>query len=51
VIQVPGTSAAARLRLTTYLPVIELLTEIRRTQPDRRLAMDLSRREIRIIDP
>lgn len=51
VIQVPGTWAAARLRLTTYLPVVEVLAEVRRTQSDRRVAIDLSRREIRIREP
>lgn len=51
VVQVPGVWARARVRFATYLPVIELLMEIRRTQPDHRVAMDLSRREIRIIDP
>ncbi len=51
VIQLPGTWAAARLRLTTYLPVIEVLAEMRSAQPDRRVAIDLSRRVIRIPEP
>jgi hypothetical protein len=51
VIQLPGTWAAARLRLTTYLPVIEVLAEVRSAQPDRRVAIDLSRRVIRIPEP
>jgi hypothetical protein len=51
VIQVPGTWAAARLRLTTYLPVIEVLARVRSAQPDCRLAIDLSRRVIRIPEP
>lgn len=51
VIQVPGTWAAARVRLTTYLPVIEVLAEVRRAQRDRRVAIDLSRRVIRIPEP
>lgn len=51
VIQVPGTWAAARVRLTTYLPVIEVLAEVRMAQPDRRVAIDLSRRVIRIPEP
>ena len=51
VIQVPGTWAAASLRLTTYLPVIEVLAEVRSTQPDRRVAIDLSHRVIRIPEP
>jgi hypothetical protein len=51
VIQVPGTWAAARLRLTTYLPIIEYLVEVRRSQADQRVAMNLSRREIRIHEP
>lgn len=51
VIQVPGTWATARVRLTTYLPVIEVLVEVRGAQPDRRVAIDLSRRVIRIPEP
>lgn len=51
VIQVPGTWAATRLRLMTYLPVIEYLVELRRAQADQRVAMNLSRREIRIHEP
>jgi hypothetical protein len=51
VIQPPGTWAAARVRLATYLPIIEVLAELRSTQPDRRVAIDLSRREIRIPEP
>lgn len=51
VIQVPGTWPAARLRLTTYLPVIEVIAELRLGQSDRRIAIDLSRREIRIREP
>ena len=47
VVQVPGTWAAAHARLTTYLPVVEL----RKTQSDRRIAIDLSQREIRIREP
>jgi hypothetical protein len=51
VIQLLGTWAAAHLRLTTYLPVIEVLAEVRSAQPDRRVAIDLSRRVIRIPEP
>lgn len=48
VIQVPGVWALARRRITNYLPVIEAVYAIRGVQPDRRVAMDLSQREIRI---
>ena len=51
VIQVPGEWAAARLRLTTYLPIVESLAALRGAQPDRRVAIDLSRRVIRIHEP
>jgi hypothetical protein len=51
VIQLPGTWVAARLRLTGYLPIIEVLAELRNSQPDRRVAIDLSRRVIRIPEP
>ena len=51
VIQLPGTWAAARLRLTTYLPVTEVLAEVRIAQADRRVAIDLSHRVIRIPEP
>lgn len=51
VIQPPGMWAAARLRLTTYLPVIEVLAEAPSAQQDRRVAIDLSRRVIRIPEP
>jgi hypothetical protein len=51
VVRVPGTWAAARLRLTKYLPVIEFLVELRQNQTDRRVAIDLSQREIRIREP
>jgi hypothetical protein len=51
VIQVPGTWSAARLRLITYLPVIEFLSMLRSEQPDRRVAIDLSQREMRIREP
>lgn len=51
VIQLPGTWATARVRLTTYLPVIEVLAQVRGAQPDRRVAIDLSRRVIRIPEP
>ena len=50
VIQVPGTWAATRPRLTTYLPVIEYLVEVRRARDDQHFAMNLSRREIRIYE-
>ena len=51
VVQVPGAWAMARLRITNYLPIIEALHALRSTQPDRRLAIDLSRRVIRIPEP
>jgi hypothetical protein len=51
VVQVPGTWAAARVSLATYLPIIEALAELRSTQPDRSVAIDLSRRVIRIPEP
>jgi hypothetical protein len=51
VIQLPGTWAAARLHLSTSLPIIEVLVELRSAQPDRRVAIDLSRRVIRIPEP
>jgi hypothetical protein len=51
VIQVPGTWIAAHVRLTTYLPVIEYLVALRRDQADQRVAINLSRREIRIHEP
>jgi hypothetical protein len=39
------------VRLTTYLPVIEYLVALRRAQADQRVAINLSRREIRIHEP
>jgi hypothetical protein len=51
VIQVPGARAMARLRLTNDLPIIEALCVFRGTQPDRRVAIDLSRRVILIPEP
>jgi hypothetical protein len=51
VVQVPGTWTMARLRLVTYLPVIEVILDLRRAEPDRRFAIDLSRAEIRIREP
>ncbi len=51
VIQVPGVWAMARLRITNYIPIIEALHALRSTQPDRRVAIDLSHRVIRIPEP
>ena len=51
VIQVPGAWAMARLRLTNELPIVEALYALRSTQSDRRLAIDLSQRVIRIPEP
>jgi hypothetical protein len=51
VIQVPGDWPMTRLRITHYLPVIEVVYELRRSQVDRRVAIDLSRKEIRIREP
>jgi hypothetical protein len=51
VLQVPGTWAMARMRITNYLPIIEALYVLRSAQPDRRVAIDLSRRVIRIPEP
>ena len=51
VIQVPGAWAMARLRITNYLPIIEALYALRAAQTDHRLAIDLSRRVIRIPEP
>lgn len=41
----------ARLRITNYLPIIEALYALRGAQSDRRVAIDLSRRVIRIPEP
>jgi hypothetical protein len=51
VIQVPESWAAARTRISSYLPIIEAVYALRRTQPDHRVAIDLSQREIRIWEP
>jgi hypothetical protein len=51
VIQVPGVWTMTRLRITNYLPIVEALYAIRGDQPDRRVAIDLSRRWIRIWEP
>ncbi len=51
VVQVPGVWAMARLRIANYLPIIEAVYLLRSGQPDRRVAIDLSRREIRIHEP
>jgi hypothetical protein len=51
VIQVPGVWAMARLRITDYLQLIEAVCQLRSGQPDRRVAIDLSQREIRIREP
>ena len=48
---VPGAWATARLWINTYLPVIEAVHMPRSAQPDRRVAIDLSQREIRIREP
>jgi hypothetical protein len=41
----------ARLRITDYLQLIEAVCQLRSGQPDRRVAIDLSQREIRIREP
>lgn len=51
VIQIAGAWPLAKLRITNYLPMVELLYEMRIGQPDCRVAIDLSRREIRIREP
>jgi hypothetical protein len=51
VIQVPGVWPTTRLRITDYLPIIEAVYILRSGQNDRRVAIDLSQREIRIREP
>jgi Domain of unknown function (DUF5615) len=51
VIQVPGVWSTTRLRITNYLPVIEAVYALRGGETDRRVAIDLSQREIRIREP
>ncbi len=50
VVQVPGEWAAARQRLLDYLPMIETVYRLRRSQPDQRLGVDLSQAQVRIHD-
>lgn len=49
VVQVPGTWAEVRPRITDYLPVIEQVYLLRLTQPDQRLGIDLCGATIRIL--
>jgi hypothetical protein len=51
VVQVPGVWALTRLRITDYLPLVEAVYLLRSGQPDCRVAIDLSQREIRIREP
>lgn len=51
VVKVPGEWAMARRRIADYLPIVEAVYELRRTQPDQRVAIDLSQRWIRIFEP
>jgi hypothetical protein len=41
----------ARVRITNCLPIIEAVYVLRSGQTDRRVAIDLSQREIRIREP
>ncbi len=50
VIQVSGLWDQARRRLIEYLPIIEAVYRVRAAQPDRPLGINLSTREIRIIE-
>jgi hypothetical protein len=51
VIQVPGVWGMTRQRVGNYLPIIEAVYALRGGQTDRRVAIDLSQREIRIREP
>lgn len=51
VVQVLGEWATTRQRLTDYLPVVEAVYQLRRSQPDQRLGIDLSQTMIRIHGP
>lgn len=50
VVQVPGEWEAARRRITDYLPLFEAVYRLRRQQEDRRLGIDLSAGEIRVVE-
>lgn len=50
VIQVSGEWSQARARLLEYLPVIEAVYRVRLLQPGRPLGINLSTREVRIIE-
>lgn len=50
VVQVPGEWEAARRRIADYLPLVETVFRLRRQQEDRRLGIDLSAGEIRVVE-
>jgi hypothetical protein len=51
VVQVPGVWGMTRPRVSNYLPIIEAVYALRSGQTDRRVAIDLSQKEIRIREP
>ena len=50
VVQLPGEWSAARQRILDYLPIIEVVYQMRRRQVDQRLGVDLAGSTVRIMD-
>lgn len=50
VVQVPGEWEAARSRIFDYRPLVEAVCRLRRQQEDRRIGIDLSAGEIRVVE-